>query len=290
MDCFWRSQKKEETRMKLTRDGLLRAGRWIGVGLGLCLMALALECVANAQAVSTTTVQGTVYLANGQASAGTLDVSWPAFTTANGQAVAAGRTMVTIAPDGFVSVNLAPNLGAMPAGLYYTAVYYLSDGTTSTQYWVVQAAAQASLAQVQAQLMPAAQAVQAVSKAYVDQAIAELSESQLTASGGTLSGPLYLSGDPTQPLQAADKHYVDTTFNMEVPITGGNMTGPLWAPAVNGVQSPAAGSSQTTLEAAMSSAGPAGRWRFRRLMRGPTGSRTPMAFMWRICGRRARSR
>ncbi len=60
--------------------------------------------------------------------------------------------------------------------------------------------------------MPAAQAVQTVSKAYVDQAIAELTESLLTASGGTLSGPLYLSGDPTQPLQAADKHYVDTTF------------------------------------------------------------------------------
>src|ERR1035441_7155867 len=30
---------------------------------------------------------------------------------------------------------------------------------------------------------------------------------------------------------------------------GGNMTGPLWAPAVNGVQSPVAGSSQTTLQA-----------------------------------------
>jgi hypothetical protein len=41
--------------------------------------------------------------------------------------------------------------------------------------------------------MPAAQAVQAVSKAYVDQAIAELTESLLTASGGTLSGPLYLN-------------------------------------------------------------------------------------------------
>ena len=117
---------------------------------------------------------------------------------------------MTVRADGFVSVNLAPNLGATPAGEYYTAVYYMSDGTTSTEYWVVPAAAQATLAQVQAQVMPAAQAVQAVSKAYVDQAIAELSGSMLTASGGTLSGPLYLNGDPTQPLQAADKHYVDT--------------------------------------------------------------------------------
>ena len=81
---------------------------------------------------------------------------------------------VTIPADGFVSVNLAPNQGATPAGEYYTAVYYMSDGSTSTQYWVVPAAAKATLAQVRAQVMPAAQAVQTVSKAYVDQAIAEL--------------------------------------------------------------------------------------------------------------------
>ncbi len=131
-----------------------------------------------------------------------------------------------------VSVNLAPNVGATPAGEFYTAVYYMSDGSTSTQYWVVPAAASASLAQVQAQVMPAAQAVQAVSKAYVDQAITELAQSSLTASGGTLSGPLYLSADPTQPLQAADKHYVDVQVATAVPLAGGNMTGALTSPAV----------------------------------------------------------
>ena len=110
----------------------------------------------------------------------------------------------------------------------------------NTQYWVVPAAAQATLAQVQAQVMPAAQAVQAVSKAYVDEAIAELAQSLLTASGGTLSGPLYLNGDPTQPLQAADKHYVDTQVATAVPLAGGNMTGALTTPAVNGVEAPAA--------------------------------------------------
>jgi hypothetical protein len=212
--------------MKLTgNEWLLRAGRQMR--LGLCLMGMAMAWLANAQAVNTTTVQGTVYLANGQAGTGTLVVSWPAFTTANGQAVAADRMTLTIAPDGFVSVNLAPNLGATPAGLYYTAVFYLSDGTVNTEYWVVPAAAQASLGAVQAQVMPAAQAVQAVNKAYVDQSIAELTQSLLTASGGTLDGPLYLSGDPTQPLQAADKHYVDEGLALAVPLAGGNMTGPL---------------------------------------------------------------
>ena len=238
-------------------QSLLRAGRGMGLRLGLvlCLMGLALGSCVQAQAPTTTTVQGTVYLANGQAGSGTLIVSWPAFTTAGGQAVAADRTTVTIAPDGFVSVNLVANLGSTPAGLYYTATYYLSDGTTNMQYWVVPAASSASLSQVQAQVMPAAQAVQAVDKAYVDQAVASVSTSQLTGTGGTLTGPLYLSSDPTQPLQAADKHYVDTTFSEAVPLSGGSMTGALMTPSVNGVQSPVAGSSQPTLQTAMTAAG-----------------------------------
>jgi hypothetical protein len=238
--------------MKLMKDEWLRMVR----GIAVCAVAMVLTATAMAQAVSTTTVQGTVYLANGQPGAGTLSISWPLFTTAAGQAVAADSTTVTIGPDGFVSVNLAPNVGATPAGEYYTAVYYMSDGTTSTQYWVVPAAAQASLAQVQAKVMPAAQAVQAVSKAYVDQAIAQASQSSgLTATGGTLTGPLYLSSDPTQPLQAADKHYVDTQVATAVPLAGGNITGALTTPAVNGVQAPAEASAQTTLQAAMNAAG-----------------------------------
>ncbi len=101
---------------------------------------LAPAWIGRAQGVSTTTVQGTVYLANGEPGSGTLEVSWPAFKTATGQSVAADETTVTIAPDGFVSVNLAPNQGASPAGLYYTAVFYLSDGTVNTQYRRIHAA------------------------------------------------------------------------------------------------------------------------------------------------------
>jgi len=54
------------------------------VPLGLCLAWMALCTSALAQAPSTTTVQGTVYLANGSAGSGTLVLSWPAFTTAAG--------------------------------------------------------------------------------------------------------------------------------------------------------------------------------------------------------------
>src|SRR6202035_4469144 len=113
-------------------------------------LASALAGVAAAQAFGTTTVQGTVYLANGIPGSGTLQLSWPAFTTAANQAVTAGRTTVSIGSDGFLRVKLAPTLGSLPAGLYYTAVYHLSDGTASTEYWVVPAAAQAAIAQVRA--------------------------------------------------------------------------------------------------------------------------------------------
>ncbi|HTM15689.1 MAG TPA: hypothetical protein VL135_02255 [Terracidiphilus sp.] len=209
--------------MSLIRMGFIRAAMSWGV------LWTALTLGAPAQAISTTTVQGTVYLANGTPGSGTLQVSWPAFTTAQNQAVAAGKVMVEIGADGFMSVNLAPNLGSSPAGLFYTAIYHMSDGTTSTEYWVVPAAAQASIGQVRSQVMPAAQAVQTVSKAYVDQAIQSVAQGNLTGNGGQLTGPLYLTGDPTQALQAASKHYVDATFAQAVPLAGGVVTGSLTA-------------------------------------------------------------
>lgn len=127
--------------MKLTADRLLwRTGRRAVRTLAVFLVVAGLLVVesmrrASAASVSTTTVQGTVYLANGEPGTGMLHVSWPAFTTADGQAVVADSADVTIAQDGFVSVNLAPNLGSMPGGLYYTAVFYMGDGSVSTQYW-----------------------------------------------------------------------------------------------------------------------------------------------------------
>jgi hypothetical protein len=87
---------------------------------------------------------------------------------------------------------------------------------------VVPVGAQATLAQVQAQLMPAAQAVQAVSKAYVDQAISALAGGVLTVTGATMTGPLYpVLGSDAAALQAADKHYVDERIALEVPLAGG---------------------------------------------------------------------
>jgi hypothetical protein len=116
--------------MELTGTKRCNAGRL----MGFCLAAVILVWSVAAQTISTTTVQGTVYLANGTPGSGTLQLSWPAFVTSNSVAVAAGSLYVKVGSDGFVSVNLTPNLGASPAGLFYTAVYHMSDGTTSTEY------------------------------------------------------------------------------------------------------------------------------------------------------------
>ncbi|HEU5351445.1 MAG TPA: glycosyl hydrolase family 28-related protein, partial [Terracidiphilus sp.] len=215
--------------MNLSTGNGIRIGR----GLAAILAALAIALVALAQAFTTTTVQGTVYFANGQPGSGTAQIQWTSFTTAGGQAIAAGSTTVTIGSDGFLSVNLAPNQDATPAGLFYTVTYYLSNGATNTEYWVVPDAAQATLAQVRATVMPSSQAIHTVSKAYVDQAIANIAQGGLAPTGGTLSGPLYLAGDPTSSLQAADKHYVDTSVAQAFPLSGGTLSGPLNGPSVN---------------------------------------------------------
>ena len=116
--------------MKLTIQRPVPVALWL-IG---CIAWMSMNALSEAQGFTTTTVQGTVYLANGQPGSGMLQLTWPAFTTANNQAVTAGRTNVQIGADGYVSVKLAPNRGSAPAGLYYTAVYHLSDGTTSTEY------------------------------------------------------------------------------------------------------------------------------------------------------------
>ena len=104
--------------MFINSDGT-NHGRWMKqLLLVVTLLGIVNGLTAYSQTFSTTTVQGTVYLANGQPGTGTVSISWPSFTTANGQLVAADNVTVPIAPDGFMSVNLTPNLGATPAGQY----------------------------------------------------------------------------------------------------------------------------------------------------------------------------
>jgi hypothetical protein len=63
-----------------------------------------------------TQVSDVVYRADGQAAKGTVLISWPAFTTADGSAVAAGSLSVQLGNGGAFSASLAPNSGAQPTG------------------------------------------------------------------------------------------------------------------------------------------------------------------------------
>jgi hypothetical protein len=186
----------------------------------LLALLLAGADVAVAQ-VATTTVQDTIYSANGTPASGTVLLSWSAFTTAGGVSVPAGTTSVTIGANGVLTVALAPNAGATPMGSYYTAVLHLSDGTTGRQYWVVPVTVPgggpAKLAAIQNTVLPTTVAMQTVSKQYVDNAIAAAltgyvapsSSPFLLKAGDTMTGPLVLPADAVSPLQAADKNYVD---------------------------------------------------------------------------------
>lgn len=204
----------------------------IAIALGVLLAG-----AAGAQSFATTTIEGTVYLANGRPASGTLLLSWPAFTTAANQVVAAGRMNVNIGVDGLLNVALAPNVGASPAGLFYTAVFHLSDGTTSTEYWVVPAAGQVSLTDVRSKVMPAAQAMQTASKAYVDESIQALAGSLTPGAGGAAKQADQFNGpDFGSKLQACIRA-LDSTYggicdarnfsgniamNADIPIATGN--------------------------------------------------------------------
>ncbi|MDP9264086.1 MAG: hypothetical protein M3O85_07190 [Acidobacteriota bacterium] len=86
---------------------------------------------------ATTTISDVIYRADGSTAAGTLLITWPAFTTADNRAVPAGSMSLAIGPFGAINLALTPNQGATPSGTYYKVVMKLNDGTTSEEFWVV---------------------------------------------------------------------------------------------------------------------------------------------------------
>lgn len=207
----------------------------VGVIAGLLLLTTTLWA-----GPTTTTVSDVVYRADGSAAGGTLLISWPAFSTSDGKPVAAGSMSVPIGASGNVSLALAPNEGASPAGTYYKVTLKLTDGTTSTEYWTVPKQGPVTITQVRSQIVPQSVAMQMASRQYVDSAI---------ASKASDSGVVHVSGDeqvagvksftlsPTVPTPTissgvANKSYVDTAIagvgtGSFIRKTGDTMTGPL---------------------------------------------------------------
>ena len=219
---------------------------------------------------TTTTVADTVYMADGSAASGTLIITWPAFVTADGTAVASGNVSVNLGVNGALSVALVPNAGATPIGVYYTVVYQLGPGQVRTETWVVPTTSPANLATVRVspgsglagqpvsmQYVNSALAAKAddssvvhlngqeiiggiktfasapnvptptgdgqvANKSYVDSSVANVGAGNyLSTAGGTMSGPITLSGNPSAPLQAVPKQYVDTAFATKADLVAG---------------------------------------------------------------------
>jgi len=140
-----------------------------------------------AQTPSTTTISDVVYRADGTLAGGTLLISWPTFSTAAGQAVAAGRKSVTLAEGGVLSVDLVPNTGATPPGTFYTVVYQLDDGTVKTEYWIVTATSPTTIAAVRTVLGSGNSAVTTSGVG-----------SFVSKAGDSMSGPLQLPGEKSE--------------------------------------------------------------------------------------------
>ena len=220
--------------------------------------------------IGTTTITDTVYMADGTAASGNVIITWPAFVSASGAAVAAGETSVALGANGALSVALVPNAGATPAGVYYTVVYQLGPGQVKTEFWVVPATSPANLATVRttpgtglagqpvsmqyvnselankaddsavvhlsgaetisgtktfasSPSVPApTNSTDIATKAYVDQSVTNSgSGSYLSTAGGTLTGPLTLPGNPSAPLQASPKQYVDLGLSGKADLIAG---------------------------------------------------------------------
>ena len=176
----------------------------------LLAIVLALPGALWSQTPATTTVSDFVYRADGSLAGGTLLISWPTFSTAGGQIVAAGRKSVTLGPGGTLSVGLVPNTSAVPADTFYTVVYQLDDGTVKTEFWVVTPTSPTTISAIRTVIGSGSSSIISVGNG-----------SFVRRTGDTMTGPLQLPGNPVAPNQASTKQYVDNGLAVKADVIGG---------------------------------------------------------------------
>lgn len=182
-----------------------------------CLTSLLLAAsLTFAAQPSKTLITDTLYRADGSPAAGTLLISWPAFTAGEGKAVAAGSLTVPIGAQGAVSLELVPTQNATPAGTYYRVTVKLDDGTSTTEYWTVPAQSPATIAAIRSSVVPASVALQVASREYVDSSFLRKSGDETIAGVKTFaSSPLVPT--PAGDTAAANKQYVDAAVSATNP-------------------------------------------------------------------------
>ena len=212
--------------------------RWRLFLLALCAV-LAVRVLAQSPAL--TTVGDAVFRADGTPATGILLISWPAFTTSDGHAVAAGTKSVALSSGGVFSVQLAPSVGSTPDGITYTVVYQLGDGTVKTEYWGVGTTSPQTVAEVRTVRGTGTPSGQLATQQYVNAALANVvhlgGNETITGTKQFAVSPVLPS--PTQAGEAVNKAYVDASVANAGGGTGANfvlksgdtMTGPLTLPA-----------------------------------------------------------
>jgi len=137
--------------------------KWLAAGV-----AMAATTAAQTNGPTMTQVVDTVYRADGTVARGTVLISWPAFTTLDGKAVAAGSVSVQLGNGGAFAASLAPNTGAQPAGVSYKVIYQLASQEPSTEYWVVPSTGSTTIGAVRAKLQPQTIAAQVLTRDVAD--------------------------------------------------------------------------------------------------------------------------
>jgi hypothetical protein len=102
----------------------------------LALLSCLAAALLDAQSLSVTRIEDTLFNADGTTVEGVAKISWKAFTAIDGSTVAQSSIDADIV-GGLLAVDLTPNDGATPSGTSYRVDYELENGVRYTETWIV---------------------------------------------------------------------------------------------------------------------------------------------------------